>query len=69
MKPPKIEIKTKNAMEQQVQIKRGRKIVVDRVVCLDRAELDAFLLGCKLIEDILEKSKGARDETGTPDKD
>jgi hypothetical protein len=69
MKPPKIEIKTKNTMEQHVQIKRGRKIVVDRVVCLDRAELDAFLLGCKLIEDILEKSKGAQDETGTPDKD
>jgi hypothetical protein len=27
------------------------------VVCLNREELDAFIKGCKLIEDILEKSK------------
>lgn len=54
----KIEVTQKTPLEQQVQVKRGRKVVVDRVVCLDREELDAFLLGCRLIEDILERSKG-----------
>lgn len=55
---PRIKVTTKGRIEQQVQVVRGQKVVVDRVVCLNRAELDAFLLGCRLIEDILEKSKG-----------
>ena len=54
----KIKVIPKTPLENQVQVTRGRKVIVDRVVCLDREELDAFLLGCKLIEDILERSKG-----------
>ena len=54
----KIQTTAENSVEQRVQIKRGRKLVMDRIVCLDREELDAFLTGCRLIEEILEKSKG-----------
>jgi hypothetical protein len=54
---PKINIAPTGKCEHQVQVKRGRKVIVDRVVCLNREELDAFIKGCKLIEDILEKSK------------
>jgi hypothetical protein len=54
---PKIDIQPTGKCEHKVQVKRGRKVLVDRVVCLDREELDAFLLGCRLIEDILERSK------------
>lgn len=66
MKPPKIHVTPKGQslnippVEHQVQVKRGKKVVVDRVVCLNRGELDAFILGCKLIEDILEKSKASK---------
>ena len=64
MNTPKINVTQANRLENRVQVKRGRKVLVDRVVCLDRHELDAFLLGCRLIEDILEKSKGGPNETG-----
>lgn len=57
MKPPKFNVEPTGKCEQKVQIKRGRKVVAERVVCLNRRELDAFLLGCRLIEDILERSK------------
>ncbi len=60
MKPPKIKIEQANTLEHKVQVKRGRKVVAERVVCLNRAELDAFILGCKLIEDILEKTKASK---------
>lgn len=60
MKPPKINVTQKNPLENQVQVKRGKKVVVDRVVCWNRAELDAFITGCKLIEDILERSKASK---------
>lgn len=53
----KIQITQKTPLEQQVHIQRGRKVLVDRVVCLNRAELDAFIAGCRLIEDVLERSK------------
>lgn len=64
MKPPKIEVTPTGKCEQTVKIKRGRKVVAERVVCLNRNELDAFLLGCRLIEDILEKSKEAKGASG-----
>jgi hypothetical protein len=57
MKPPKFKVEPTGKCEQKVQVTRGRKVVAERVVCLNRAELDAFLLGCRLIEEILEKSK------------
>lgn len=60
MKPPKFEVAPTGKMEHKLTIKRGKKVVGGTVVCLDRAELDAFLLGCKLIEDILEKAKGGK---------
>lgn len=60
MKPPKIKIEQANPLEHKVQVKRGRRVVAERVVCLNRAELDAFILGCKLIEDILEKTKASK---------
>jgi hypothetical protein len=54
---PKIKVEPTGKCEHKVQVTRGRKVLVDRIVCLDREELDAFLLGCRLIEDILERSK------------
>lgn len=56
-KVPKINVEPTGKCEHKVQVKRGRKVLVDRVVCLNREELDAFITGCKLIEDILERSK------------
>lgn len=63
MKPPKIDVTPTGKCEQKVQIKRGRKVISERIVCLNRGELDAFLLGCRLIEEILEKSKGDKNAT------
>ena len=59
MYTPKFKITPQNNPEEQrVQMVRGKRVVADVVVCLNRKEMDAFLLGCRLIEDILEKSKG-----------
>ena len=60
VKPPKINVKQTTPLEHKVQVTRGKKVVAERVVCLNRAELDAFILGCKLIEDILEKTKASK---------
>ena len=54
---PKVNVTPTGKCEHQVQVTRGRKVLVDRVVCLNREELDAFIKGCKLIEEILERSK------------
>lgn len=53
---PKIKVEPTGKCEHKVQVTRGRKVLVDRIVCLNRAELDAFIEGCKLIENILERS-------------
>jgi hypothetical protein len=58
MKTPKISVTPTGKIEHQVQVQRGRKVIMDRTVFLNREELDAFIKGCKLIEDILERSKG-----------
>jgi hypothetical protein len=60
MKPPKFSVEQTTPLEHKVQVKRGRKVIAEKVVCLSRAELDAFILGCKLIEDILEKAKASK---------